>query len=508
MSKLTNILKNLKKIEKKTQKIRESECTKVLGISRQITRAINTYMNDASINHILRHDRSNSETDNFLRLFDIAFNTVDPIEEDMIVFRGIKPPEDDDGFPGFYGHDKGYVSTSASIQVPKFFMGETCCFQIIIVPKGTRVLFLPNNMGNLFKTEEEILLNRGARFELLEEGTMQSDEDDDILKVVLLKYIPSKVDSHTKEELFKLYLLDAMDNIIEEANNLKLKDEDIRFKNFLLDIPNTCQIVTRTKLKEYRDFVLDQLLKRLRSPLNVNIITYTCFFVFFTTFPQYVLKDDDTLPLEDIINIKFVNYIEKIGKTKSEVWKFAFDNFYRGHNSLLMSLFRTKYPNFRLSTIESLNKPSLEDLETIYALHPIPNDFMSLWNVIFYDKNENYLQFVVKYQIPINPFLPFSFTSPNLEVVVYVSSLPYFKPQMIKPLEELWEFYITSQFKLDEMEKSRIQSRLQMFTIIDVLINAKVPFVHNRQIDHYIQNSNPKLKAKIEEYAETNTLHL
>lgn len=473
-------------------------------------------MNDSSINHILRHDRSNSETDNFLRLFDIAFNTVDPIEEDMIVFRGIKPPEDDDGFPGFYGHDKAYVSTSASIQVPKFFMGETCCFQIIIVPKGTKVLFLPNELGKFI--EEEILLNRGARFELLEEGTMQSDEDDDILKVVLLKYIPSKVVSHTKEELFKLYLLDGMDNIIEEADTKKLKDEDIRFKNFLLDIPNTCQIVTRTKLKEYRDFVLDQLLKRLRSPLQVNIITYTCFFVFFTTFPQYVLKDDDTLPLEDIINIKFVNYITKNGNTTHEVWEFAFDNFYRGgHNSLLMSLFRTKYPDFKLSIDSSINKPSLEDLETIYALHPIPNDFMKLWTLIFTHKNENFLQFVVKYQIPISPFESFT-SGTNVEVVAYVSSLPYFKPQMIKPLEQLWEFYITSQFKLTEhylklldeygkLDESG-QSRIQNFTIIDVLMNAKVPFVRNRQIDYYIQNSSPKLKAKIEEYAETNTLHL
>ena len=124
-------------------------------------------------------EEATPETQATITGLDKTFAIAEPTKQDMKLYRGIgishrgeKMFEIGDEF-----HDKGFVSTTNSIYVARSFarMNEGAVVEIVI-PKGTKVvapIVSPNKnremMGRIrpaerIGAEEEVLLNRGARF--------------------------------------------------------------------------------------------------------------------------------------------------------------------------------------------------------------------------------------------------------------------------------------------------------------------------------------------------------
>lgn len=111
-----------------------------------------------------------------------AFDVIDPIEENITVYRGLKINDPKD----FQQFDKGFVSTSLEIEVTENFVNKEkkCCVAEILVPKGSKALFLINISE---ADEAEVLLsNKKGKFKIT--GIQYIENNNTIINVI---YIPS-----------------------------------------------------------------------------------------------------------------------------------------------------------------------------------------------------------------------------------------------------------------------------------------------------------------------------
>lgn len=88
-----------------------------------------------------------------IRNIDWAFAHAPPLKSELIVYRGIREPNQIE--------NTSWSSTSLTIKYVHSYAGEGCCILKITVPAGNKVLpmFVLSDY-----TEEEILLDRGAKF--------------------------------------------------------------------------------------------------------------------------------------------------------------------------------------------------------------------------------------------------------------------------------------------------------------------------------------------------------
>lgn len=125
---------------------------------------------------ILRGNSGTEEGFMHIKNIDSAFENVPPLEQDITVYRSVRAATEDDlykkiiedinvvGATGEFMYDRAYVSTSLyrdySLSFQNFLDTNKCCFFIIKIPKGSKVLLLPATL----ETQFEVLINRGALF--------------------------------------------------------------------------------------------------------------------------------------------------------------------------------------------------------------------------------------------------------------------------------------------------------------------------------------------------------
>lgn len=94
-----------------------------------------------------------------MEAIDDAFIVMDPLEESIVVFRGI-----DVNIEGINYDINSIISTSASFDVAEGFRGITCCMFVIHIPIGSKVLFIPEEIHFYGDFEEEILIKGPGKF--------------------------------------------------------------------------------------------------------------------------------------------------------------------------------------------------------------------------------------------------------------------------------------------------------------------------------------------------------
>ena len=99
-------------------------------------------------------------------------------KKNMIVFRAVSEDTPSLGFQNYRKGDdadflsKGLVSTSLSAGAAWNFLeeGDTCCFLVLLLPKGTKMLnVMPTSQ---FDYEKEILLPHGSKFKIMKDATI------------------------------------------------------------------------------------------------------------------------------------------------------------------------------------------------------------------------------------------------------------------------------------------------------------------------------------------------
>lgn len=473
---IKEIFENINRYEKKTSKIHKKNETEILGFSPLLASAIGEYMNDSQINFLLRDGVENEKVRSFITLFDMAFEQVTPIEQNLIVFRGIKPPEGD--FPGFYSTDKGFISTSVYLDTTGPFRGESCCLQIILIPKGSKVLFLPSSLSTLFKDEGEILLNRNSSFELVDEGNLQIENEDgelNTVKTVLLNYIPGDFVKPSKLEYCKILLKSKLKEW--EYSNLddwqKTKED---FKKFVTYFPDTCQMITRQNFKELLHLLLHHIQEKIFNIL-VEGLKYTInkwydfYYILLESYPCLIKGDKHILLSEDKINMEIFHFLYKNYRSYQICWQLANLILEYGKNlSPFNTLIRLKIPGFQLHIN---NKINVLDLQTLYTLHPIAKDFNNVWYAIYHSNDDALLNFALTYQIPINEFmLTNNLLLRNLKLTVQLAKLPFTKSNMRSALINLW---------------SHILSHNHIYTVQQLIDNG-VPFVANDYLNALLES--------------------
>jgi hypothetical protein len=136
---------------------------------------------------------------NAIHNIDTAFENAPPLEEPLILFRGIRSYSDK------YYESKGYMSTSLNIIPAEAFIGlSKCCILVITVPVGSKIIAI-RSMKKQIKNaktnqeEDEILLDRDSTLMVVGYGK------DEISKINLIYcvYVPKQaipMDILTEEE--------------------------------------------------------------------------------------------------------------------------------------------------------------------------------------------------------------------------------------------------------------------------------------------------------------------
>jgi hypothetical protein len=127
-------------------------------ITEQERGALRDYIgyNYQEINNLLRS--GSGEISDTIALIDNVFNRVPPIEDPILVYRGIKQGL----FVDDKMTDKAIVSTSLDKNVAFSFSSGECCILNITLPKGSKVLPLFDKKTG--SAENEILLKRDSKF--------------------------------------------------------------------------------------------------------------------------------------------------------------------------------------------------------------------------------------------------------------------------------------------------------------------------------------------------------
>jgi hypothetical protein len=116
--------------------------------------------------YIGKNKELNSDEQNCVNALNKIFNEIPPLQEPVIVYRGIKT-ELQENFLNCQ-----YVSTSLNkrVAIARFSNFFSCCILEITIPKGTRVI--PIMEYSEWNDEFEVILNRGGRYEIINIDTI------------------------------------------------------------------------------------------------------------------------------------------------------------------------------------------------------------------------------------------------------------------------------------------------------------------------------------------------
>ncbi len=105
-----------------------------------------------------------------VNLLDAAIEGQDPLDRDLILWRGIGPNGLDRLRAG--GVDDGFTSASTSREhVEANYMREGSQMLLVRIPRGSRVLHMPSvGEGGTLKEEDEVLIGRGTTLRIEHEG--------------------------------------------------------------------------------------------------------------------------------------------------------------------------------------------------------------------------------------------------------------------------------------------------------------------------------------------------
>ena len=182
---------SIDKNEEHTNRILASNKEEVLRFPEKIKDALNHYTITVDINRKLRTKEKIPFS--YLKKLDTAFSLVQPLSEDIIVFRGIH------GSDSFYPEDLGFVSTALNLDTPRDFIKGDCCLLVIVIAKGSKVIRIPEEIG-YFGDEDEILLYRNGTFTEIKDPSLQPHKDG---KKVFYLYFHALTPPLLKESLRK-----------------------------------------------------------------------------------------------------------------------------------------------------------------------------------------------------------------------------------------------------------------------------------------------------------------
>lgn len=219
-----------------------------------IKTAIAKYTLSVEINRKLRGSTPlDSEFQEMLDNIDLAFSLVTPLEQDIIVYRGVSNTQT------FYPSDLGFVSTAIDPAIAKPFIGSGCCLLLIRIRAGSRVLRIPKSIG-VYKDESEVLLYRGARFSKLDEGYLRPDFPG--IKVFELEYVPAPVEQKNPQLIYELRQYMDMNAVFFnflDRNDLIGFNEFINLKN--CDLMFRCMfgdIFIKPELKSFFEVIISK----------------------------------------------------------------------------------------------------------------------------------------------------------------------------------------------------------------------------------------------------------
>jgi hypothetical protein len=117
------------------------------------------------------------------------------VGKDVAVYRGIRDPKKTFGSSwdslenneGLTWTDEGFSSTTASEDAADYFLtGSSASVKMrILVPKGTKAMFLPK-AASLTRDEQEILLNRGLTYRIIRD----TERDKNGVRLVDVEVVP------------------------------------------------------------------------------------------------------------------------------------------------------------------------------------------------------------------------------------------------------------------------------------------------------------------------------
>lgn len=124
-----------------------------------------------------------------VKLLDSAFEKVDPLDVDIMVYRGTDSRFFESVDVGDEIEDRGFVSTTAEPGVTAYFMNKyaEAVFLRIRVPQGEKVLAVEFFKGKEpIAGEYAVLLNRGTRFKVVNKA-MSWDNRELILELEVVQ---------------------------------------------------------------------------------------------------------------------------------------------------------------------------------------------------------------------------------------------------------------------------------------------------------------------------------
>lgn len=125
---------------------------------------------------------------------DTAFANSPPLEEPLVLFRGIR------SYNEKYFTNKAYMSTSLNIDTAAKFVGDhNCCVMVITIPIGSKILAIRSikTRAPMIEKEDEILLDRGS---IMVVG--YGKEENSGIHLIYCVYVPSEaIPMETSETL-------------------------------------------------------------------------------------------------------------------------------------------------------------------------------------------------------------------------------------------------------------------------------------------------------------------
>ena len=364
---LKNIFQNEEENRQRTEDILYDNQKEIVAMPDSIKGAITDYTYTVSINRELRRGHGLFKTNaGILKNLDYAFSLIRPVQNDIITFRGIRDTEN------FYKSDLGFVSTATSTKTPMGFIGENCCLLVIVIPKGSKVLRIPGQIGH-FGDEDEILLYRNGTFSEIEDETLARVYKG--RKVFYLKFdqdIPKRakkgdrifldLDVQIRDIIDLETLREYLD--VNGSNRYAVKRAIFYFMhhcgvykfNFIFEIINRYPIFLRdAEIKNY---------------FEQNIWTYIIGYRASAEIIDYAIKNDLPFPIDRVRHITDINLLKKIKKLMPDL---EIDVI----NGLLLTPKVLRDDREFLKSLRNINfiydMPPIEEIKQLKELFPLIN---------------------------------------------------------------------------------------------------------------------------------------
>ena len=235
---------------------KESQKEFLNGLPIEIKNSIRMYTNyEEEVPGLLRNLRYDKEAlspkeKKVMIDIDKAFLNLQPIMNETVLYRGIRLNSFEQITEHFW-----YVSASSSIYYPlKDFSIDSCCFLIITIPPGSKILYISDISSE--QSEDEVLIDKNGSFviTLIEPGSVYNMlESGFVPDTVYMTYLPPRV-----RGVPKFHILEGADELIQ-LRTLIIKKYIEMYKEKPINLRAINAIYRELKPRETVDISIDML---------------------------------------------------------------------------------------------------------------------------------------------------------------------------------------------------------------------------------------------------------